>query len=218
MNTFSKILVLIAASFFNLIACATKIPKQKGDYIPTNFIELIKLDNSLHLDIKYATNQNFLGKPVYTQARAFLQQAPAQALVNANKAFKKLGYAIVVFDGYRPWSVTKIFWDLTPKHLRKFVSNPKKGSRHNRGCAVDISLLNLKTGKQVEMPGEYDEMTERSYPYYKGGTTEQRKNRDLLIKIMEENGFKVFQYEWWHFDYKGWEKYKIEDIPFEKIK
>jgi D-alanyl-D-alanine dipeptidase len=113
--------------------------------------------------------------------------------------------------------VTKIFWDVTPPEKRKFVANPAEGSKHNHGCAVDLSLYDLKTGKEVTMPGAYDEMTERSYPSYSGGTAEQRKARDLLRKTMEKHGFKVYPFEWWHFDYKDWQKYAILNTPFDQI-
>ncbi|HRI20754.1 MAG TPA: M15 family metallopeptidase, partial [Panacibacter sp.] len=109
-------------------------------------------------------------------------------------------------------------WDITSDENKKFVANPQKGSRHNRGCAVDLSLYDLKTGKEITMTGMYDEMTERSYPYYKGGTDEQRKMRDLLRTNMESEGFTVYEYEWWHFDYKDWKLYPIGNIPFSKIK
>jgi D-alanyl-D-alanine dipeptidase len=130
---------------------------------------------------------------------------------------KPLGYGLVVFDGYRPWSVTKLFWDVTPGDKKKFVANPKNGSRHNRGCAVDLSLYDLATGKEIEMTGNYDEMTERSYPDYKGGTALQRKMRDLLRSKMEAQGFTVYEFEWWHFDYNDWKSYRITNVPFEKI-
>lgn len=124
----------------------------------------------------------------------------------------------MIFDGYRPWSVTKLFWDITPDEDKKFVADPKNGSRHNRGCAIDLSLYDLSTGDEIEMPGEYDEMSERSYPNYKGGTEEQRKMRDLLISKMEAHGFSVYKYEWWHFDYKNWENYRIQNIQYIEIK
>jgi D-alanyl-D-alanine dipeptidase len=114
--------------------------------------------------------------------------------------------------------VTKLFWNITPEESKKFVADPKKGSRHNRGCAVDLSLCDMTTGKEVQMPGEYDEHTERSYPNYKGGTEEERKMRDLLRSKMEAHGFTVYDYEWWHFDYNGWRSYRIQNIPFSKIK
>lgn len=192
-------------------------PKETGTFLKSDLVELVQLDSTFKLDIRYATSNNFVGKPVYKQAKAFLQKPAAEALVKAHQTLKKQGYGLQIFDGYRPWSVTKAFWDLTPKNKKHFVANPKKGSRHNRGCAIDLRLYRLKTGEQIKMTSAYDEMTPRSYPNYKGGTAEQRNMRDLLIKTMIANGFKVYPYEWWHFDYKNWKQYKIENIPFSKI-
>jgi zinc D-Ala-D-Ala dipeptidase len=200
-----------------ITSCKAQPPQESGDFKPTDLVELIKLDSSIHLDIRYATSNNFVGKPVYKEARAFLQRPAAEALVKANASLKLLGYGLVVFDGYRPWSVTKLFWEVTPADKKQFVADPAKGSRHNRGCAVDLSLYDLKTGKEIEMTGNYDEMTERSYPNYTGGTEEQRKMRDLLRSKMEAQGFTVYEYEWWHFDYKDWKMYRITDEPFSKI-
>jgi D-alanyl-D-alanine dipeptidase len=200
-----------------LSSCTIKPPVEKGDFRKPELVELIKLDPTFRLDIRYATSNNFTGKPVYTQARAFLQRPAAEALVKVNSELKQLGYGLVIFDGYRPWSVTKIFWDLTPAEKRKFVADPKKGSMHNRGCAIDLTLFELASGKVVQMTGEYDEMSERSYPGYKGGTDEQRRMRDLLRTKMEANGFTVYEFEWWHFDYKDWKLYRIENVPFEEI-
>lgn len=201
-----------------LASCAQQPPVEKGNFKPTDLVELIKLDPTLKLDIRYATKNNLAGRPVYTQARAFLQRPAAIAVVKANQALKPFGYGLLVFDGYRPWSVTKIFWDITPNDKKQFVADPKVGSRHNRGCAVDLTLYDLKTGKEVPMTGVYDEMSERSYPNYKGGTDQQRKMRDLLRTTMEKQGFTVFPYEWWHFDFKDWKSYAITNAPFEKIK
>jgi len=200
-----------------LNSCTPKLPQEKGVFKKSDLVELIKLDSTFKLDIRYATANNFVGKPVYKEARAFLQRPAAEALVAVNKEFKPLGYKLLIFDGYRPWRITKLFWDVTPQDKKKFVANPKNGSRHNRGCAIDLSLYNIATGKEVKMTGEYDEMTERSYPNYKGGTAEQRQMRDLLQSKMEAHGFTVYEYEWWHFDYKDWHKYHIEDIPFKAI-
>jgi zinc D-Ala-D-Ala dipeptidase len=197
--------------------CAAKPPVESGNFKQTDLVELIKLDATIKLDIRYATSNNFTGKPVYTEARAFLQRPAADALVKINAELRSLGYGLLVFDGYRPWSVTKIFWDITSKENKKFVADPKKGSRHNRGCAVDLSLYDLATGKEIEMPGAYDEMSERSYPDYKGGTEQQRKMRDLLRSKMEANGFTVYPYEWWHFDLNGWEQYRINNVPFSAL-
>lgn len=192
-------------------------PKEAGPFRKPELVELVKLDKTIHLDVRYATANNFLGRPVYTEARAFLQRPAAQALVRANKALRKKGYGIVVHDGYRPWSVTKIFWDSTPDDKKEFVANPAQGSRHNRGCAVDLSIYELKTGKIVEMPSAYDEMTERSHINYQGGTDEQRRLRDMLRAAMEAEGFVVYEPEWWHYDYKNWREYPILDISFPEI-
>jgi D-alanyl-D-alanine dipeptidase len=210
-------LILIWILFFG-VACSQHPPKEKGTFRQPDLVELITLDPTLHLDIRYATSNNFLGRPVYTEARAFLQKPAAESLVRANQKLREQGYGLLIFDGYRPWSVTKIFWDVTPKDKKIFVADPKEGSKHNRGCAVDLSLYDLKTGKEVVMTGEYDEMSERSDINYTGGTDEQRKMRDLLRSAMESEGFVVYQPEWWHYDYKDWKEYPIQNIPFSEIK
>ncbi|MEO6404720.1 MAG: M15 family metallopeptidase [Ferruginibacter sp.] len=200
-----------------LVSCANKPPQEPGNFKANDLVELIKLDTSIRLDIRYATTNNFAGRAVYKQARAFLQRPAAQALINVNKQLKPLGYGLMIFDGYRPWSITKLFWDITSEENKKFVADPKKGSRHNRGCAVDLTLFDLSTGKEIQMPGEYDETTERSYADYTGGTEMQRQMRDLLIRTMQGNGFTVYKYEWWHFDFNEWKSYVITNIPFTRL-
>jgi len=177
-------------------------------------IELITLDKTIKLDIRYATDNNFMGRKVYPEARAFLQKPAAKGVVNVHKKLKKQGLGIVVYDGYRPWTITKLFWDTVTPEQRKFVADPTKGSKHNRGCAIDLSIYDLKTGVAIPMPSGYDEFTDRASPNYTGGTEEERRNRDLLRKLMEDEGFIVNSDEWWHFDYKDWEKYAIYDISF----
>ena len=208
--------VFIWIAVFPVIA--RQLPKEEGTFINSDLVELIKIDSTFKLDIRYATENNLVGRPVYKEARAFLQRPAAEALVKINAELSNRGVGLLIFDGYRPWSVTKLFWDITPQEKRIFVADPGKGSRHNRGCAVDLSLYDLKTGKEIEMPGAYDEMTERSYPDYKGGTALQRKMRDLLREKMEANGFTVYEHEWWHFDYKDWKSYRIENVSFNEIK
>lgn len=180
-------------------------------------VELTRLSKSIKLDIRYATDNNFVGRKVYPEARAFLQRPAAEALVRVHKKLKKQGLGLVIFDGYRPWAITKLFWEVTSEDKRKFVANPDKGSKHNRGCAVDLSIYERKTGKLIAMPSEYDEFTERASPDYKGGTDEERANRDMLRKMMEEEGFTVNPNEWWHFDYQNWQDYAIYDIAFSEI-
>lgn len=197
---------------------AQEPPKETGTFRKPDLVELVKLDRTIKLDIRYATSNNFLGRPVYKEARAFLQRPAAEALARANKALRKKGYGLIVHDGYRPWSVTKAFWDATPADKKEFVADPSQGSRHNRGCAVDLSLFNSKTGKVVAMPSGYDEMTERSHINYTGGTEEQRRLRDLLRNAMEAEGFAVYEPEWWHYDYKDWNEYPILNIDFSGIR
>jgi D-alanyl-D-alanine dipeptidase len=198
-------------------ALAASPPAEKGPFRKPELVELAPLGSTVHLDIRYATSNDFLGTPVYSQARAFLQRPAAEALLRVQKKLKPLGYGLLIHDAYRPWYVTKIFWDATPPEGKIFVADPAQGSRHNRGCAVDLTLYDLATGKPIEMPGTYDEMSPRSFPDYPGGTSLQRWHRDLLRRAMESEGFTVYEAEWWHFDYKDWKEYAISNIPFEKI-
>ena len=198
-------------------ALAAKPPQEQGQFRKPDLVEVKILDPRIKLDIRYATSNDFLSTPVYTSARAFLQRPAAEALLRAHRELLKQGYGVLLFDAYRPWYVTRIFWDATPPEKHEFVANPAQGSRHNRGCAADISLYDLKTGREVSMPGVYDEMSERSYPSYTGGTAAERSLRDLLRREMEKQGFTVFPSEWWHFDYRDWKQYGIQNVPFEQI-
>ena len=192
-------------------------PHEDGAFLKPDLVELVTLDPTIKLDVRYATTNDFLGTPVYTQARAFLQRPAAEALVRANHELKALGFGLIIHDGYRPWYVTKIFWDATPDDKKIFVANPQEGSKHNRGCAVDLSLYDLKTGLEVAMPSGYDEMSERAYADYPGGTDEERARRALLKQAMEKQGFAVIPKEWWHFDYKDWKQYPILNVKFEDL-
>jgi D-alanyl-D-alanine dipeptidase len=192
-------------------------PQEAGTFRKPDLVELAPLDPAIHLDIRYATSNDFLGTPVYTQARAFLQRPAAESLLRAHKKLQQLGYGLLIHDAYRPWYVTKIFWDATPPEGKIFVADPSQGSRHNRGCAVDLTLYDVHTGKPIEMPGTYDEMSPRSFPNYAGGTSLQRWHRELLRRAMESEGFAVYEFEWWHFDYKDWREYPILNTPFEKL-
>jgi D-alanyl-D-alanine dipeptidase len=198
-------------------ALHSEAPSETHDFRKPDLVELASLDPAIHLDIRYATSNDFLGVPVYTQARAFLQRPAAEALVRVLHKLQPLGYGLLIHDGYRPWYVTKMFWDATPPEGKIFVADPEKGSRHNRGCAVDLTLYDLKTGAPIEMTGNYDEMSPRSFPDYPGGTSLERWHRDLLRRAMESEGFTVYESEWWHFDYKDWPEYGILNIPFEKL-
>jgi D-alanyl-D-alanine dipeptidase len=198
-------------------ARAAQPPKEKGDFREADLVELTKLDPTIRLEVRYATTNNFLGTVFYSEARAFMQRPAAEAVVRANQKLKPYGYGLLIHDAYRPWYVTKVFWDATPDDKKIFVANPANGSRHNRGCAVDLTLYDLKTKKPVEMVSTYDETTARAYPDYPGGTSLQRWHRKLLRDAMEAEGFTVYEAEWWHFDYKDWKSYRIGNVAFDQI-
>ncbi len=198
-------------------ARAASPPVEHGQFRAPDLVELVKLDSTIHLEIRYATTNNFLGTRFYPEARAFLQRPAAEALVRAHRALERMGYGILVHDSYRPWYVTKMFWDAVPQDKKIFVADPADGSRHNRGAAADISLYDLATGKPVEMVSTYDETSDRAFANYPGGTSHQRWLRALLRHAMEAEGFTVYHAEWWHFDYRGWENYPILNIPYDQI-
>ncbi|HEV3204949.1 MAG TPA: serine hydrolase, partial [Gemmataceae bacterium] len=198
-------------------ALAAKPPPERGEFANPDLVEVTSVDPTVKLDIRYATTNNFLSTPFYSSAKAFLQRPAVEALVRVHKKLASQGFGLLIHDGYRPWYVSKMFWEATPPKHRVFVADPEQGSRHNRGCAVDLTLYDLKTGKPVEMVGGYDEFSDRSFPDYLGGTSLQRWHRDLLRRSMEEEGFTVFEAEWWHFDYKDWKKYAILNWTFEQL-
>jgi zinc D-Ala-D-Ala dipeptidase len=206
------------AAIVLIVALLVQAPQDPNAKRAADLVEIVKLDPTIKLDIRYAGTNNFLGKPVYKEARAFLQRPAAESLLKAHRDLRSHGYGLLIHDGYRPWTITKLFWDMTSGSQREFVADPKTGSKHNRGCAVDLTIYELKTGKAVEMPSGYDEMTERAYPDYKGGNAEQRARRDLLRKAMESHDYTVEPNEWWHFNYKDWKEYPILDIAFSEIK
>lgn len=182
---------------------------------PVEFIELNKMNPNILLDIRYATTNNFTGKVVYPEARAFLVKEAALSLDSVQKELETMGLGLKIFDGYRPLSVQKIFWEIMPDE--RYVADPKKGSRHNRGMAVDLTLV-YKDGKELSMPTEYDDFTEKAHRDYLNLTEEQIKNSKILENVMTKYGFTGLPTEWWHFDYKGWEKYEALDIDFKDIK
>jgi zinc D-Ala-D-Ala dipeptidase len=192
-------------------------PGLGGTHAP-ELVELVTLDSTIKLDVRYASTNNFMGAAMYSQARAFLQRPAAEALVRVHRALARDGYGLMIHDAYRPWYVTWMFWEATPDSQHTFVANPATGSRHNRGSAVDLTLYDRKTGVAVRMPGGYDEMSPRSYPTYSGGTANERARRDLLRRAMEAEGFSVNEAEWWHFDFRTWREYPVLNVPFERLR
>lgn len=192
-------------------------PAQPDGLRAPDLVELVALDSTIRLDIRYATAENFLGAPFYSAPRAFLQRPAAIALVQAHRWLARQGYGVLVHDGYRPWYVTKAFWDATPPDRRWLVADPSSGSRHNRGCAVDVSLVDLRTGAVVDMGGTYDETTPRSYPDYPATSALQRWHRELLRTAFTRAGFRAVADEWWHFDFRDWQAYPVMNVGFEEL-
>lgn len=167
------------------------------------------------LDIRYATGNNFTMSKVYTSAHAFLRKPAAEALAQVQADLAARGLALKVFDAYRPYAATLVFWDLIRDTL--YVASPRQGSRHNRGCAVDVTLVDLKTGMEVEMPTEYDEFSVVASAAYPNVSEKAKANRQILIEAMANRGFKVMDSEWWHFDYEGWSRFDLMDLSFEEL-
>jgi D-alanyl-D-alanine dipeptidase len=197
-------------------ALAASPPLETGKQ-PADLVDLTTIDARIKLDIRYATSNNFMGFPLYERPGAYMQRPAAEALGRAQQALAAQGYGLLIHDAYRPWFVTKMFWEATPPESRVFVADPAEGSKHNRGCAVDLTLYDLKTGKPVEMTGRYDEMSTRSYADFVGGTSRQRALRQILRTAMEAEGFTVYPQEWWHFDYKDWPSYGIGTVTFTEL-
>jgi len=190
-------------------ALAATPPVESPPRAAHDLVRLSTVDPRIHFDIRYATTNNFMGSQMYERPDPRLQRSAAEALGRVAHTLAAQGYGLLVFDAYRPWYVTKMFWEATPDSLRAFVSDPSKGSRHNRGAAVDLTLYELKSGKVVKMPSGYDEFTPRAAANYEGGTATQRRLRDLLKNAMTAEGFLVYAEEWWHFDFKDWQQWKI---------
>jgi len=198
-------------------ALAATPPKETGDFLQSDLVDLAKIDPGIRFDIRYAGRDNFMGLKLYERPAAWLQRPAAEALGRAARALASRGYGLTIHDAYRPWFVTWMFWEATPPASRAFVADPAKGSRHNRGCAVDLTLHDLATGAVVEMPSRYDEMSTRSYADFAGGTARQRTLRGILREAMVAQGFEIYPEEWWHFDYGAWRGYPIGTKTFTQL-
>jgi D-alanyl-D-alanine dipeptidase len=194
-----------------------KIPTPEQNIKETGLVELNRLDPSIKLDIRYATANNFVGKVIYNEARAFMQRPAADALARIHKKLKVQGIGLVIFNGYRPLSATKTFWEVTPANKKQFVADPKNGSHHNRGCAVDLSLFDLKTGDNLDMPTDFDDFTTKAAIDFPGATEIQKRNRQILRKAMESDDFKIYPTEWWHYDFEQRPESRILNTEFADI-
>ena len=198
-------------------ALASTPPLEPGPFRPDELVEVATLDPTLRLDVRYASADNFLGVPVYTQARAFLQRPAAEALLRAHVALARAGLRALL--SRRLPAVVRDQGVLGRDAARqaRVRRRPARGSRHNRGCAVDLTPLRLRDRAPRSMPSGYDEFSERAHPDYAGGTAEQRARRDLLRRAMEAQGFTVNDDEWWHYDYRDWQSYRIGTARFEDL-
>lgn len=180
--------------------------------------ELVDLEEyipGLVLDIRYATTNNFTGERIYDHPKAYARKPVADALKRIQGALKKQGLAVKIFDAYRPYKATVKFYEVYRDTT--YVASPYRGSRHNRGCALDLTLVELKSGEELKMPTGYDSFSRAAWPGTTVADPEVRKNRQLLIEVMERHGFKVNSSEWWHFDFRGWKNFEVMDIDFEEL-
>lgn len=180
-----------------------------------SLVDLEKVCPSIILDIRYATSNNFLGFPIYKLAKAYVRFPVALALASAQKDLEPLGLSLKVYDAYRPYSVTKKMWELTRGSL--FVANPAYGSIHNRGTALDLTLVNLEDSTEVPMPSQYDEFNVKASHQFYNIQRSYINNRNLLKRIMEKHGFKANEHEWWHYDFKNYKTFELLDISFEDL-
>ena len=181
------------------------------------FLELTESSHWVRLDVRYAREDNFIQRKVYSAPRVFLLEHVAADLLSVHRELSAHGFGLLLFDGYRPWSITKLFWDLSDENTRKFLADPADGSSHNRGCAVDLGLFELATRAPVSMPSDFDEMNEKSYRDYPGGDANSRTKRDLLRALMERNHFQGIENEWWHYNHASRREWPVMDFSFEEI-
>ncbi|PKA26016.1 M15 family metallopeptidase [Leptospira meyeri] len=180
--------------------------------------ELLNLEKTIPgilLDIKYATSNNFTKQTIYKEAKAFARKPVAEALGEAQTEFLKLGYSIKIFDAYRPYAATVKFFEIIGD--TRYVASPKTGSRHNKGCAIDLTLVDIKTKKEIPMPTEYDSFRKEAWAEAPVSDPEILKNRTVLINTLGKYGFRVNKTEWWHYDFLECAGFEVLDIPFEEL-
>lgn len=181
----------------------------------TRLVEINKYIPGIALDIRYATTNNFTHKVMYPQARAFARLPVVMALKQVQDELKTKGLGLKIYDAYRPYAITVKFYETARD--TNFVADPRKGSKHNRGCAIDLSVIDLKTGKELDMPTGFDSFSKKAAANYPDLTPKQIENRELLKNAMQAHGFHVIATEWWHYDFNGWSKFPLLDIPFSAI-
>lgn len=180
----------------------------------TRLVDLASIPG-LRFDIRYATDNNFMHQKLYPVARAFLRAPAARALGEAQRELARDGLGLEVFDGYRPYAITERMWE--PIRNPDFVADPSKGSRHNRGAAVDVTLVDLRTGEPLPMPTPYDDFTPRAHQAFSELPPQVIANRARLREVMVRHGFEPLSSEWWHFDYRGWKAFDLMNVPLDEL-
>ncbi len=179
-------------------------------------IELIALDRTFALDIRYATPDNFTGRACYPKAACWLREPVAQRLVRVQRDLRRVGLGLKVFDAYHPFSVQQEFWACLPD--ARFIAQPiisidgamLAGSKHSRGAAVDVTLVDAR-GRELEMPSAFDDFSEKAYCNYSGASAAAMANRDRLQQVMVKYAFEPLETEWWHFDDPEWARFELSD-------
>ena len=215
-------ILILAISTFDAAAQKIKVTNSLAEYQAAvgktpdkELVDIKKAIPDITLDIRYATANNFMKRVMYPEARAFARKPVVEQLKKIQQELRKKGYGLKIYDAYRPYAITVSFYQQASD--KNFVANPAKGSKHNRGCAVDLTLINYDTKEEIPMPTPYDSFAAEAAADYKNLPASVIENRDFLIKTMESHGFKVLHNEWWHFDFIGWQQYELLDIPFKHL-
>ncbi|MBA3958288.1 MAG: D-alanyl-D-alanine dipeptidase [Parachlamydiaceae bacterium] len=182
---------------------------QGTDSMASELVDIQVFIPNIQIDLKYATADNFTGQIVYNFNRCLLLEVTALRLREVQVELETMGLALKVWDGFRPIAAQWKFWELVPDE--RYVSDPRKGGRHTRGTAVDVTLI-TKDGQELPMPSDFDDFSEKAHRDFMGASYEAIKNRELLQEIMKKHGFKGCSFEWWHFDLIGWQNYPPIDI------
>jgi D-alanyl-D-alanine dipeptidase len=218
---------LFATLFFALACTSTPSTTPKLFVVPDakSYTARVALDGDqqlvdlaslgVPLDIRYATSNNFMKKPLYPVAKAYLRAPAARALNQVREELARRGLGVKVFDAYRPYRVTVAMWE--PIKNPDFVADPAKGSRHNRGAAVDLTLIDLRTGEELPMPTGYDDFTPRAAHAFTDLPADALENRALLRDVMTKHGFDPLPSEWWHYDFRGWQQFELMDVALEDL-
>ena len=192
-----------------LLSSCVSLPKSKN-----TLVDLSTLSKTIQFDLRYATENNRLGIRLYDASRCYLRTGTARKLLEVQKDLEKRKLRLKIWDAYRPWSVQKILWDKI--HDLRYVSEPSKGSDHNRGAAVDLTLTDWE-GRELSMGTPFDYMSRAAWVDFQGLKEEEKENRKILHKTMVEHGFVELPTEWWHFYDSEWEQYPILDVPISKV-